>query len=65
MGLIVSLPKTLLPQAPSLWILEPCREPLTILVLTLEAEEMVVTVLTSVLIITATSQAILCYPASS
>ena len=46
-----NLPATLLPQAPSLWILEPCRDPPPVPVLTLEVEEMVVAVMTSALVI--------------
>ena len=65
MGLTVNLPATLLPQAPSLWISEPCRDPPPVPVLTPEAEEMVVAVMTSALVITANSLATLCCPASS
>ena len=56
---MVSLPATLIPQAPSLWILELCRGTPPFLVFTLEVEEMVVAVMTSALVITANSLAIL------
>ena len=65
LGLLGNLPATLIPQAPSLWISEPCRDPPPVPVLTLEAEEMVVAVMTNAPVITANSLATLCCPASS
>ena len=62
--LMVSPLGTLLPQALSLWISELCRDPPPILGLTPEAEGLVVAVITSALVITASSLAISYCPAS-
>ena len=55
--------RQLFPKDPSLWILEPCTEPLPIPGLTLEVEEVLVTVRTSTLVITASSLALSYFPA--
>ena len=52
------------PQAPSLWISELWRDPPPILVLTPKVEVLVATVMTSTLVITASSLAISYCPAS-